>query len=247
MQAHESSLPLAELTVAILAGGLGTRLRPVLSDRPKVLAEAAGRPFLEWWLEALDAQGCRDIVLCTGFKAAQVSAAFGSTHGHLRLRYSTEAQPLGTGGALRQALPLLASDPVLVLNGDSFTDINLNAFVREHFQRKARASLVLAAVADISRFGSVTFRSEGLVDGFREKDGNHTPGWINAGIYLFSRELLASLPAGQNVSLERDLLPDEVSRGIHGHPCYAPFIDIGTPESLAGAAEFFSKGRRVAA
>src|SRR5262245_63746616 len=113
MQAHGSSLPPADLTVAILAGGLGTRLRSVVSDRPKVLAEAAGRPFLAWWLDALDAQGFRDIVLCTGFRAERVRDTFGSTQGHLRIRYSVETQPLGTAGALRQALPLFASDPIL--------------------------------------------------------------------------------------------------------------------------------------
>src|SRR6185295_6128611 len=112
------------------------RLRAAVPDRPKVLAEAAGQPFLAWWLDALDAQGFRDIVLCTGFRAGQVSETFGSTHGNLRIRYSVEAQPLGTGGALRQALSLFASDPILVLNGDSFCHANLPVFVQEHFQRK---------------------------------------------------------------------------------------------------------------
>jgi D-glycero-alpha-D-manno-heptose 1-phosphate guanylyltransferase len=241
MQAHRSSLPLAGLTVAILSGGLGTRLRAAVPDRPKVLAEAAGRPFLAWWLDALDAQGFRDIVLCTGFRAGQVSETFGSTHGNLRIRYSVETQPLGTGGALRQALSLFASDPILVLNGDSFCHANLRAFVEEHVQRKARTSLVLASVADISRFGVVSFRTDGLVETFHEKNGRHVPGWINSGIYLFSPHLLASLPVGQNISLEKDVLPRWIPEGIQGHPCHGQFIDIGTPESLAEADAFFAK------
>jgi NDP-sugar pyrophosphorylase family protein len=179
-----------------------------------VLADAAGRPFLAWWLDALDAQGFRDIILCTGFRAGQVSETFGSTHGNLRIRYSVEAQPLGTGGALRQVLPLFTSDPILVLNGDSFCHVNLRVFVQEHLQHNARASLVLASVADISRFGAVSFRTDGLVEAFREKNGCHVPGWINAGIYLFSPHLLASLPAGQNISLERDLLPRWIGESI---------------------------------
>jgi NDP-sugar pyrophosphorylase family protein len=240
MHPHRSSLPPVDLTVAILAGGLGTRLRAVVSDRPKVLAEAAGRPFLTWWLDALDTQGFRDVVLCTGFRAGQVSETFGSTHGHLRIRYSVEPQPLGTGGALRHALPLFASDPILVLNGDSFCDVNLRGFVQEHLQREARTSLVVASVADISRFGFVSFGTDGLVEAFREKDGIHAPGWINAGIYLFSRELLGSLPAGQNISLERDVLPRWITEGVHCHPRLGQFIDIGTPESLAGADAFFA-------
>ncbi|MCI0536505.1 MAG: nucleotidyltransferase family protein [Verrucomicrobiales bacterium] len=241
MQAHQSSVPPAALTVAILAGGLGTRLRAVVSDRPKVLAEAAGRPFLAWWLDALDAQGFRDVVLCTGFKAAQVREMFGSTHGHLRLRYSVESQPLGTGGALRHALPFFASDLILVLNGDSFCDVDLRGFVQEHAERQACSSLVLAKVADISRFGLVTFRTDGGLEAFHEKNGDHCPGWINAGIYLFSRGALASLPAGQNISLERDLLPRWMTQGIQCHPCHGQFIDIGTPESLAQADAFFAR------
>src|SRR5262245_49600157 len=98
MQAHRPSLSPADLTVAILAGGLGTRLQAVVSDRPKVLAEVAGRPFLAWWLDALNAQGFREVILCTGFRAKQVSDTFGFSYGNLRLHYSVEAEPLGTGG-----------------------------------------------------------------------------------------------------------------------------------------------------
>jgi NDP-sugar pyrophosphorylase family protein len=234
------------LTVAILAGGLGTRLRPVVSDRPKVLAEVGGRPFLAWWLDTLDRQGFRDVVLCAGYRAEQLSQALGSRRGAVTLRYSVEPQPLGTGGALRHALPFLQSDPVLVLNGDSFCDVDLRAFLSEHLASRARVSLVTAWVEDAARFGRVTVRPDGTVQDFREKSNEEGSAWINAGIYLVARELLGALSEARNISLERDLLPIWVTQGIRNYPATGPFLDIGTPESLAQAEAFFASLRRPA-
>jgi NDP-sugar pyrophosphorylase family protein len=229
----------SDITVAILAGGLGTRLRSVISDRPKVLAPVAGRPFLAWWLDALNAQGFRDVILCTGYRAAQVEETFGQSFGNLSLRYSVEDMPLGTGGAVHKALPLVRSHEILVLNGDSFCHQDLRPFLRQHFEHSRRASLVVTSVPDVARFGSVQFASDGRVQQFREKSGQRGSGWINAGIYLLSRELFSVLPAHFNISLERDLLPQWLGQEIQAFASNGRFIDIGTPESLADAAEFF--------
>ena len=235
------------LTVAILAGGLGTRLRPVVSDRPKVIADVGGRPFLEWSMDALDRHGFRDVVLCAGYQSERLSQTLGSRQGNLQLRYSVEDQPLGTGGALRHALPLLKSDLVLVLNGDSFCEVNLRAFLEAHVVVRARASLVIARLEETGRFGRVTLRPDWTVQDFHEKSSDPEPGWINAGIYLFRRDLLAGLPDEQPISLERDLLPRWLAEGIHGFPATGKFIDIGTPESLAQAEGFFAGLHRAAA
>jgi NDP-sugar pyrophosphorylase family protein len=234
------------VTVAILAGGLGTRLRPVVSDRPKVLADVGGRPFLSWWLDLLDRQGFGQVVLCAGYKAEQLRQTLGSRRGNLQFHYSVEPQPLGTGGALRHALPFLLSNPVLVLNGDSFCDVDLRAFLAAHLASGARASLVTAPMEDTGRFGRVTTRPDGTVRDFREKSSGG-PGRINAGIYLFARELLASVPEAQTLSLERDLLPVWAAHGIRVFPAAGPLLDIGTPESLAEAEAFFARLNRPAA
>src|ERR1041384_4288401 len=123
---------LSDITAAVLAGGFGTRLRSVVADRPKVLAEIGGRPFLSYLFEQLAANGCRSVVLCTGYLGEQVYRIYGEQYGSLGLRYSQEAQPLGTGGALRFALGQFASDPVLVLNGDSFYGTDLKAYREWH-------------------------------------------------------------------------------------------------------------------
>ena len=120
----------------ILAGGFGTRLRSVVSDRPKVLAEVGGRPFLEYLLDQLVAEDVKSVVLCTGYLGEQVQRRLGTHYRTLALQYSREPQPLGTGGALRLALPMLDTDPVLVMNGDSYCDTRLDAFANWHAGRR---------------------------------------------------------------------------------------------------------------
>ncbi|MBI3945599.1 MAG: D-glycero-beta-D-manno-heptose 1,7-bisphosphate 7-phosphatase [Armatimonadetes bacterium] len=223
------------MTAVILCGGLGTRLRPVIGDLPKILAPIAGRPFLHSLLAYLRGQGITDVVLATGHGAAAVAACGGdgSARG-LRLRYSEETEPLGTGGAIRLAAPQIGSDPFLVLNGDSLVGADLARTVAFHQERGARATLVLAEVPDKTRFGSVLLEPDGRVAGFVEK-GASGPGRINAGIYVMNREVLQAIPAGRSVSVEREVFPALVGRGLYGLVAPGPFIDIGTPEAFAEA------------
>jgi NDP-sugar pyrophosphorylase family protein len=229
------------VSAAILAGGLGTRLRSVVSDRPKVLAPVAGRPFLTHLLDQLESAGVREVTLLTGFAAEMLHAEFGDRYRSLRLNHSRESEPLGTGGALRLALPFLNQGTILLLNGDSFCEVNLAALLAQHRRTSADATLTLAEVPDGSRFGRVIQAANGRVERFVEKGGAAEPGWINAGIYLFTRDVLEAIPAGRSVSLERDVLPGLVDSGrVFGFPG-GRFIDIGTPESFAAAEAFFTR------
>lgn len=229
---------LADTSAAILAGGFGTRLRSVVADRPKVLAEVAGRPFISFLLDQLEFAGVREVVLCTGYMADLVETTLGNHHRSLRLGYSPETTPLGTGGAIRAALPMLTGETVLVLNGDSYCHADIAAFHRRHRERQAKASILLAHVPDAGRFGSVKIDDAGRVAEFAEKWPNAGPGWVNAGIYLIERELLADVPADHAVSIERDVFPQWVGRGLYGDTGGLAMHDIGTPESFA-AAEMF--------
>jgi NDP-sugar pyrophosphorylase family protein len=224
----------------ILAGGLGTRLRGLLPDTPKVLAPVLGRPFLAFLLDALDAAGARRVTLCTGYQADKVEQAFGLTYKGLTLRYSREEQPLGTGGALRRAAAAQDGERFLALNGDSFVACDLAAFDAWHNEHGFAAALVLARVDDAARFGTVDADERGAVRGFHEKQGRAEPGWINAGVYLLGRELLLGLPEQGAVSIERDAFPHWLGRGLGGYRVDAPFLDIGTPESLARAEAFLA-------
>jgi D-glycero-alpha-D-manno-heptose 1-phosphate guanylyltransferase len=233
---------LDRIPVAILAGGLGTRLRPAIGDHAKVVADVGGRPFLARLLDQVAAAGFRDVVLCVGHRADEVEGALGAAHGPLRLRYSRESEPLGTGGALRLALPLLAGPHVLVLNGDSFCEVDHAAAWSWHVARGSEATLVAVEVPDASRYGRVEIDAADRVRRFAEKQPDGAPGWINAGIYLLASSRIAGLPPGRAVSLERDVLPVWAGGALYGYRVRGRFIDIGTPGAYSAASLFFLGG-----
>ncbi|MEW6387402.1 MAG: nucleotidyltransferase family protein [Thermodesulfobacteriota bacterium] len=230
------------VTGVILAGGAGTRLKAVVSDRPKVLAPVGGRPFLAYLLDQLARAGIKEVVLCTGYQAEMIEAALGDRYQSLNLKYSREEKPLGTGGALRLALPHCASDPILAMNGDSFIDADLTAFWSWFAPRDRNAGLLLTKVRDTRRYGSVQVREDGLILGFAEKSAAFGPGWINAGVYILRKHVLSLIPLGKPYSLERELFPALAGKNLYGFPVTGKFIDIGTPESYLEAEKFFGKG-----
>lgn len=179
-------------------------------------------------------------MLCTGYLGESVSAAFGDSYGSIRLFYSREPSPLGTAGALRLALPLFKSHCVLVMNGDSFCKVDLNRFWRWHRAGRARATLVVVKVVDTRAYGRVHLGSDRTIVSFGEKSGDNRPGWINAGIYLLDRRLVQSIPVNRAVSLEREMIPCWIGRGLYGYQSKGPFLDIGTPEAYATGEYFFS-------
>jgi NDP-sugar pyrophosphorylase family protein len=229
------------VTAAILAGGLGTRLRSVVADRPKVLAPVLGRPYLAYLLDQLAEASIPEVVLLTGYLADQVRDTFGERHGSMRLLYSPEPRPLGTAGAARLALPLFTRPRVLLLNGDSYCRVNVPAFLAFHQRHDAQISLVASKVLDTSRFGTVDISSKERVVGFAEKQAGRGEGWINAGIYLLERSLIEEIPPDRPVSLERELFPFWIGRkAFYGFRGPTHFLDIGTPESYREAEIFFA-------
>jgi D-glycero-alpha-D-manno-heptose 1-phosphate guanylyltransferase len=233
------------LPAIILCGGLGTRLSSVVSDRPKALAEVADRPFLSWLLDQLESGGIEEVVLATGYKGEQIRETFGAHYRALRLSYSQEAMPLGTGGALYLAAQQIPrADWFLVMNGDSYCHMQLQAFVQAHQRHRAANSMVVTAVDDMRRFGSVQFDEQGFIRGFREKDPavrRDGAGLINAGVYIVSRALIESIPQGRSVSLESEIFPLCLDGRLRMWKASGPFIDIGTPESFADASGFFAR------
>jgi NDP-sugar pyrophosphorylase family protein len=249
-----------DITAVILAGGLGTRLRPVVSDRPKVLAEVNGRPFITYIFDRLISLGIRKAVICTGYMADRVEAignrwhgAFDSVQppeteapaGELELSWSREEVPMGTGGAFRLGLQYVDTPWILGLNGDSVCTANLAAFMRAARTASGPGSLLLTEVRDTSHYGSVTLNDRGIITGFLEKGGLSAPGWVNAGVYLLSRELVAEIPDNQPVSIERDSFPAWIPKGLRGFPMEGELLDIGTPESYSMASRFLAPGRRI--
>jgi mannose-1-phosphate guanylyltransferase len=216
----------------ILAGGEGTRLRPLTSTTPKPVVSLVGRPFIAYMIEWLRGHGVDDVVLACGFMADGVRSVLGdgSSLG-VRLRYIEEPSPLGTGGALKYAEDLL-DERFFMLNGDILTDIDLAAQLRQHEQTGARATLALMAVDDPSAYGLV--RRDGLtVREFVEKPSAEEidTNLINAGAYILQRDILTEMaPVGMRISIERDVFPKLVGHGLYGWESHGYWMDIGTPE-----------------
>lgn len=218
----------------ILVGGQGTRLRSVVSDVPKPMAPIRGRPFLAYLLEALEAQGVDEAVLAVGYLRDQLMQTFGARHGGIRLRYSVEEAPLGTGGAIARAFGLIEQWPAMVLNGDTFLEFDHAEMRRAHAAAGAEMTMALSRVADAGRYGR-TMVADGRVVGF-EPAGRAGPGLINAGVYLFGCDLLAAAGLGEVFSFEKDFLVPALQRVRPlGHEVEGYFIDIGVPADFERA------------
>jgi NDP-sugar pyrophosphorylase family protein len=228
-------IPNGALRAFVLCGGLGTRLRPILADRPKSMALISGTPFLQLLLDRLRSQGINDTILGTGYMAEKIESYFGSGNKlSMHIHYSREHKPLGTGGALKFAEPLI-SDPVLVLNGDSYVEWMLHPMLELFRAKDADLVLMLQAVRDVTRYGSVALSKDGRVTQFIEKGIGAGPGLINAGVYLLRKQIVRELPVGKAVSLEREVFPSLLGRGIYGLVSTGLFIDIGIPEDFKRA------------
>ncbi len=217
----------------ILAGGLGTRLRPIVGNRPKSMAQIGGRPFLAYQLDLLRSQGFTEIILCTGYLSQAIEEYFGDGKDlGVHLTYSVEEKPLGTAGAIKNAAPLVDST-FLVLNGDTYVQADLRNLVYFHQDRSALATIGLSQVGDPSRSGLVQAGPAGRVVRFIEKgtvQGDCNT--ISAGVYVFEPEILDFIPSDRKVSLELEVFPHLVEMGapLYGYMLSGPFVDIGTPE-----------------
>ena len=219
----------------LLCGGMGTRLRSVVSDRPKPMADICGKPFLQYLLEMLRDKGITEVIFALGYMGEMIEKYFqdGSAFG-LKIAYSYEEEPLGTGGAIRNALPKIMEEEVLVLNADTYFPMDYQGLYRFHQENDGDFSLATRAVPDISRYGAVRRDAAGRILAWNEKledGGQPLAGEINGGIYVMKKSLIAEIPEGKQ-SLEQDCIPKWISEGkrIFGLPFDGYFMDIGIPK-----------------
>ena len=235
-----NKLDISLIDTVILAGGLGTRLRGVLSNKPKCMAFVNGRPFIDILLDHYIAQGLKRFIICVGYKREKVIQ-------HLNNRidceiiFSKENRQLGTGGALKKAQGLIKSDPYVVLNGDSFIDINILEYIRWFQLNKNDISMVITKTNNSKRYGNVNFDGDGLVTNFEEKNKSSLTNCINAGVYLFKNNFINFSSYGDEFSLEMEFFPTLIEQGISTYHCNGEFIDIGTEKSYQNAQLFFNK------
>jgi len=243
----------SHLSVAvILTGGLGTRLRETVPELPKSMAPVLGKPFLEHQLGLLARQGIRNFILCTGYKHEAIRGYFqeGSRWGW-KIRYSIEESPLGTGGALGNARHLIPG-VFLLLNGDTYLDIDFGAFTESHLARasknNATGSIAVWEVANASSSGRVALDPDGKILSFREKVPDAGgPFLVNAGAYLFEKSFFRYVPESGCSSLESDVIPYALEKGaaLYGYPIDGAFFDIGTRGGYERFLAFFGKEKPI--
>lgn len=227
----------------ILAGGFGTRLQRVVSEVPKPMAPVNGKPFLDYVFSYLRHFGVSHVVLSVGYLADKLTAHYGEAFEGLRLSYARETTPLGTGGGMRLAMQQCHEEHVLVLNGDSFFDVDLEGFARQYGDSKADGVLALRKVTDAARYGTICTGAGHRITAFREKDGLAQPGTINGGVYILKRDVfLNNTPPDAVFSVEKDFFETRLSDlRLCGFEYEGYFIDIGIPEDYQKAQDDFKE------
>lgn len=217
------------LCAVILAGGLGTRLQSLVPDVPKPMASVGGRPFLSHLLDNLERQGIREVILALGYKHEAIIEYFGARYRSICITYRIEHTPLGTGGALRQALDAVEQGPILALNGDTFLAIEYSSMLTAHCTAGALVTIAIRQVSDARRYGKVVVE-QGRITVFMEKS-NVSSGWINTGVYIIERDIFAPFNLPEVFSFERDFLQRYCAQlRPTAFPTKASFIDIGIPK-----------------
>ena len=230
-----------EVTGVILAGGMGTRLRQVVSDRPKVMAEIKGKPFIAYLLDQLVEANIERVIISTGYMADTVEDNIGRSYNNIRIEYSKEEVPLGTAGALKLAGRTVDTEYCLVMNGDSYTEFDDTTFYLAHKQKNANITLVVKALDETDRFGVVCKNENNEIIDFMEKGSNKGAGFINTGVYLMKTSVIQKIQKKTPCSLEYDFFPAMIDKSIYGYETAGNFIDIGTPKSYAQAEIFFKQ------
>lgn len=230
-------------TAIILAGGMGTRLKTIISDLPKPMAPIMNVPFLTYQLNYLKYFGIKKVIFSVGYLSEKIIAHYNQSFENISIEYSIEKNPLGTGGGIRMAMSNLKEDLVLILNGDSFFDLNLEQFYNLHLEQKSDFSLALRHVNNSERYGNIEFNSSNQITSFIEKNQLNQSGYINAGVYILSKKLyLQNTKPDINFSIEKEFFEKQLNQLIiKGFEFKDYFIDIGIPEDYLKAQDDFKE------
>lgn len=225
----------------ILAGGFGTRLQSLVNDVPKPMAPLNNEPFLNYVFDYLKYYKIEHVVLSTGYLADKIVEYYKTEYKGIKISYAKEETPLGTGGGIRLAITKCTTIDVLVLNGDSFFDVDINTHYKNHISKQAECTLALRKVDDAARYGTIVLGSENIIETFKEKDNIAQAGLINGGVYILNREIyFNNTEEVVPFSIEKDFYEKKIKElQIFGFEYDGYFIDIGIPEDYKKAQTDF--------
>ena len=229
------------MEAVVLAGGFGARLQSSVKDLPKPMAPVHGKPFLTRVLNYLRESGVSRFILSVGYKYETIQGYFGNEYRSTPIVYAVEKIPLGTGGGIKRSLEMAGSSPVLVVNGDTFFDVDLDGLLATHRDRKADMTIAVKYMDDLGRYGSVVFDESGRLISFREK-GQHEAGYVNGGLYVIEKDLFAPFALPPAFSFETDFMEVHLKDlKVHVRPYEGYFIDIGLPGDYEKAQQELSR------
>lgn len=236
---------LCNMDVIILCGGLGKRLSPIIYDRPKVLAKIGNTTFLDILINNISSQGLKNIILCIGHLKDHIKRHFdyndNYNHKSYNIKFSEEEEPLGTGGALKNAIPLIRNDAFIAMNGDSICNVDFRDLVNFHINKNALLSMVLVRSLTSKDFGTAILNNSQRIISFNEKPINTKESLINTGIYIMQKDILYHMPKRESFSLEYDLFPKLCNDRFYGFITEGDVIDIGTPERYEKAMDILTR------
>jgi D-glycero-alpha-D-manno-heptose 1-phosphate guanylyltransferase len=233
-----------KIDIAILCGGKGNRLKSVVNDKPKPMAEIGEEPFLNILIDYAVSFGFCRFILLTGFMRNFIKEYYQTKKSDLTFLFSEEEKPLGTGGAVKKAIPMISSDTVIVMNGDSFCPIDFEKLYKFHKKNKASISIALSKAEKGKDYGYVLLDKLKKVTAFNEKAEIGKHGYLNAGIYLMEKSVFEYMKL-DTFSLEYDFFPEMIQYGIYGYDTGESFIDIGTPERFELAKRLLAKRKGI--
>jgi len=234
-----------KIDAIILAGGEGKRLRGLIKEIPKPLAMVDGKPFLDILLAQLNKCNCiNHLILAVGYKAERIVEKYKDCSAYnFDIGFSIEEKLLGTGGGMKKAIGYTETKNILAMNGDSYTEVDMEDLIKTHRRNNSKLTIVLLKVKDAGRYGTVRINSHSRVTCFQEKRGVNEAGLINAGIYIFQRDIFDDVEENEVISIEEQLLPDfveNVTGGIDAYVVDGKFIDIGVPEAYQAAHNYLT-------
>ncbi|MFC2100493.1 nucleotidyltransferase family protein [Bacteroidota bacterium] len=226
----------------ILAGGLGTRLQKMVSSSPKSMALINGKPFLEYQLDFLSKNSIQQVILSVGYKNEMIRNHFKEKYDKLKIKYAIEKEPLGTGGATKNAFRYITGEEALVLNGDSIFNVDVRAFYSFFLKKKAKICLALRKMDEVCRYGTVIVNKDHRIIAFKEKTDRSIGKLINGGCYIINKSFYSDLVDHEKFSIEKDIFEKIIdSEGFFGFESNDYFIDIGIPEDYIKAQDEFKK------
>jgi len=230
------------LEAIVLAGGFGTRLKSIVDDAPKSMAQVNGHPFLEYLLNYLTGQGIRKVILSVGYKNEQIRDYFKDHFKGMQICYAIEDEPLGTGGGIRNAFLQVEGDMAFTMNGDSLFRLDFNAMRKLHASSEADITIALRYNQDTDRYGTVNIDDKKKITGFIEKIEGSGSGYINGGVYLINRSFFERQNFPVKFSMEKDCFERYCKEAkIYGYLSHGYFLDIGIPEDYLKAQDEFKR------